>query len=254
MIDIYQFKCLNDNYGFLLKDIETNEVISIDSPDAEEIIKNANEHGFKISAVWNTHWHKDHAGGNQQIYDEMGAKCVGPHEVASHGFLLHQTVKAGDEISFGKHKAKIIDLSGHTLGQIGYWFYEEKLLFVGDALFVLGCGRLFEGDAKMAYTNLSALFDLDDETKIYCAHEYSKANAIFCESLNLSNPKLKERIEEINNLSEHNIPTVPTYLGIEKNTNPFLLADKENLIKELGLEGKEDFEVFAHIRKLKDNF
>lgn len=254
MIQIIQFPCLNDNYGFILYDDASQNAVCIDTPDATEIIKQAKQAGLKISQIWNTHWHKDHAGGNELISQEFGAVIMGPKEVETHGFPLDKCLKAGDEFIFEGIKVKIIDLSGHTLGQIGFWLESENILFVGDALFVLGCGRLFEGDAKLAYTNLAQLKKLSPETMVYCAHEYSLANAKFCASLNLSNPALKLRIAEIEKLRTHNIPTVPTNLQIELQTNPYLLADYDNLKKDLGVEFEHDYEIYGHIRKLKDVF
>ncbi len=254
MIKIIQFPCLKDNYGFILYNDASQNAVCIDTPDANEIIKHAKENGLKISQVWNTHWHKDHAGGNLDIKNEFNAQIIGPKEVETHGFPLDKVLKTGDVFDFEGIKIEIIDLSGHTMGQIGYLIEQENILFVGDALFVLGCGRLFEGDAKLAYENLARLKKLSPQTKIYCAHEYSLANAQFCNSLNLSNNLLHKRIDEIKQMRDKNLPTVPTSLEIEFATNPFLLADYESLKKELNINFKEDYEVFAHIRELKNKF
>lgn len=254
MIEIIQFPCLNDNYGFILYDNISHKTVCIDTPSGDEIIKQAKSRGLEIDEIWNTHWHPDHAGFNKQICDEFGAIVIGPNEVQTHGFLLHKTIMPNDEFEFGGTKIKIIDLSGHTLGQIGYYIESQNIFFVGDALFVLGCGRLFEGDAKLAFDNLENLKKFPKETTIYCAHEYSLANAKFCASLNLSNQKLLARIKQIEDLRAKNIPTVPTNLQIEMETNPFLLADYENLKIDLGLQDLNQNEVFAHIRKAKDNF
>jgi hydroxyacylglutathione hydrolase len=154
----------------------------------------------------------------------------------------------------GESRAKIIDVSAHTLGHVGYVFEQDKCAFVGDALFVLGCGRLFEGDGNMAWAGLSRFMAFDDDLDIYCAHEYSAANARFCQSLNLSNPALAARVQDIFDLTAKSIPTVPTKLGLEKLTNPFLLADRVNLLAELGLVGATDADAFTKIRKLKDDF
>jgi hydroxyacylglutathione hydrolase len=254
MLQVLQFKCLNDNYGFLIKEMNTNKALCVDTPDAAEIISYAHKNNLVISEVWNTHWHADHAGGNQAIKDEFGAILKGPEEVVKHGFPLDEIITPESEISFGGQKAKILNLGGHTLGQIGYYFADSKMVFVGDAIFVLGCGRLFEGDARLAWGGLENLKKLPPETLVYCAHEYSAANAKFCASLGLSNPDLKARIEEIETLSAQKIPTVPTTIATELKTNPFLLADYENLKSELGQEGKEDFEIYGYIRGLKDKF
>lgn len=254
MLKVYRFKCLKDNYGFLIHDATSNKVICIDTPDGNEIIKQAHSLGLKIDEIWNTHWHPDHAGGNELVKQEFNAIIKGPSEVAAHNYPLDVVVKPNQELSLGDNLVKTMDLSGHTLGQIGYYFPADNMVFVGDALFVLGCGRLFEGDAKMAYEGMERLKSLPPITKVYCAHEYSAANAKFCRSLGLSNKVLKEYIEEIETKTAQNISTVPTNIAKEIAANPFLLADYDNLKYELGLTGKKDYEIFAYIRKLKDEF
>ena len=254
MLEVYQFPCLNDNYGFLIEDKETGKVACIDTPDGDEIIKMAKHFGLRIDEVWNTHGHNDHAGGNAKIKSEFGAIIRGPIEVKTRGHAIDEVIEAGGFLELGASKARIINLAGHTLSQIGFVFEEENAAFVGDAIFVLGCGRLFEGTAEMAWAGISNFMQYSDEMHIYCAHEYSAANAKFCESLGLSNPELKARIEEIYSLSDEGIPTVPTQLGIERKTSPFLLADKEKLKNEIGLEKSSDLEAFAFIRKAKDVF
>ncbi len=254
MIEVFQFPCLKDNYGFILKNSQTGNCLCIDTPDADAIINFADQNSLKISHIFNTHWHPDHAGGNQKVADYFGAQCYGPCEIASHGMLNHVELLAGQTLDFDGVKIETMELSGHTFSQIGYYLPDEKIVFVGDALFVLGCGRLFEGTPIMAYAAMLRLHDLPPDVLVYCAHEYSLANAKFCASLNLSNRKLAKRIVEIENLRAQNLPTVPTNIGIEKATNPFMLADLENLKRDLNLHGLSNVDIFAHIRKLKDNF
>lgn len=254
MLKVYQFACLQDNYGFLILDEATQMVATIDSPDADEIINKAKSLNLKINQVWNTHWHPDHAGGNTKIKEEFGASIFAPKEVAAHGFACDEIIEPGQSIFLGQSEANVIDVSGHTMGHIAFSFAADKKAFVGDAMFVLGCGRLFEGTATQAFRGLNRLLELPDETKVYCAHEYSLANAKFCESLALSNPDLKGRIAQIKQMRENGLPTVPTTIGEERLSNPFVLADKENLVKELGLLGKSDEEVFAFVRAAKDKF
>ncbi len=254
MLQVYQFPCLKDNYGYIIIDEASKRVATIDSPDAEAIIDKAKSLNIKIDEVWNTHWHPDHAGGNAKLKQEFGAQIFAPNEVKSHGFIADTIIEPGQSISLGNSKAEIIDVSGHTMGHIAFSFKEQKKIFLGDALFALGCGRIFEGTPEQTYNSLLRLMDLDDETLVYCAHEYSLANAIFCESLGLSNDKLKNRVSQIKQMREDGKPTIPTTIGIEKATSPFLLADYENLVKELGLLGKSKLEVFATIRKMKDDF
>lgn len=254
MLDIHQIPCLSDNYGYLIQDKASGKVASIDTPDADAIIAAANARGLKIDEIWNTHWHPDHAGGNAKIKAAFGSVIYAPKEVPGHGFACDEIISPDNAISLGESRAKIIDVSAHTLGHIAFVFEQEKSAFVGDALFVLGCGRLFEGDGNMAWAGLARLMAFDDDFDIYCAHEYSAANARFCQSLNLSNQALAARVQEIYDLTAKSMPTVPTKLGVEKKTNPFLLADKANLLAELGLVGASDAEAFTKIRKLKDGF
>ena len=254
MLKVYQFACLQDNYGFLIEDETSKIVASIDSPDAEVIINKAKSLNLKIDQVWNTHWHPDHAGGNAKIKEEFGAMIFAPEEVKSHGFAADTIIEPGQSIYLGQSKADIIDVSGHTMGHIAFNFADDKVAFVGDAMFVLGCGRLFEGTAKQAFGGLSRLMELSDETLVYCAHEYSLANAKFCKSLGLSNKALAEKIAQIKQMREDGFPTVPTTIGEERKANPFLLADNEKLKQELGLSGISDEEVFAFIRAAKDKF
>ncbi|MEK7660652.1 MAG: hydroxyacylglutathione hydrolase [Pseudomonadota bacterium] len=254
MLDIHQIPCLSDNYGYLIEDKASGKVASIDTPDADAIIAAAKARDLRIDQIWNTHWHPDHAGGNAKIKAEFGSVIYAPKEVSGHGFACDEIIFPDSEISLGESHAKIIDVSGHTLGHIAFVFAQEKCAFVGDALFVLGCGRLFEGDGNMAWAGLSRLMVFDDDMEIYCAHEYSAANARFCQSLNLSNQALAARVQEIFDLTAKSIPTVPTKLGKEKLTNPFLLADKVNLLSELELIGASDAAAFSKIRKMKDEF
>lgn len=254
MLDIHQIPCLSDNYGYLIQDKASGKVASIDTPDADALIAAANALGFKIDEIWNTHWHPDHAGGNAKIKAHFGAVIYAPKEVSGHGFASDKIILPDGEISLGESRAKIIDLSGHTLGHVGFIFEQEKSAFVGDALFVLGCGRLFEGDGNMAWAGLERLMEFDGDMDIHCAHEYSAANAKFCQSLNLGHQELTVRIQEIFDLTAKSIPTVPSKLSIEKQTNPFLLAGKANLLAKLGLEGASDAEAFTKIRKMKDEF
>lgn len=253
MIEVIQFPCLSDNYGYLIHNSETNYTISIDSPDGDEIIAQAKKNKLKINAVWNTHHHFDHVGGNDKIRAEFNAKIIAPKEVKDRGHYVDEIIDENSIISLGGIEPQIIDLSGHTFGQLGFYFKDHNIAFIADALFSLGCGRLFEGDAKMAYNSLQRLLLLNDATHIYCAHEYSLANAQFCESLNLRNDNLDRRIKEIRELRSQNLPTIPFSLGQERFANPFLLHNQDAIREALGAQYR-DSELFGYIRKLKDNF
>jgi hydroxyacylglutathione hydrolase len=252
MLRIHQFPCLSDNYGFLAHDPASGATATIDTPDAEEILRQAAAKGWRITDIWNTHWHPDHAGGNAAIKAAAGARVTGPAEVERIGRAPDRVVAEGDVVRLGEAAARVIDVGGHTLGHIAYVFDDDNVAFVGDALFALGCGRLFEGSPQQMWTSLTKLAALPDEATLYCAHEYTQANARFAMSVDASNPALKARVAEIDRLRAENRPTVPMKLREEKATNPFLRAPA--LKASLGMRDAEDWEAFAELRKRKDNF
>lgn len=252
MLEIHQFPCLQDNYGFLAHDPESGETVAIDTPEASKILEAAAAKGWKITQIWNTHWHGDHAGGNPDIVKATGAKVSGPDEVKRLGHSPDRAVKEGDEVSIGKYKARVLDVGGHTNGHIAYVLDSEKVAFVGDTLFSLGCGRMFEGEPNQFWKSLSKLAALPDDTTLYCAHEYTSSNAKFALSVDGDNPALIERAYEVEKLRAGGKPTVPSTLRDEKAANPFLRAPV--LKDKIGMSGKSDAEAFAALRKMKDNF
>ena len=252
MLEIHQFPCLQDNYGFLAHDPESGETVAIDTPEASKILEAAAAKGWKITQIWNTHWHGDHAGGNPDIVKATGAKVSGPDEVKRLGHSPDRVVKEGDEVSIGKYKARVLDVGGHTNGHIAYVIDSEKVAFVGDTLFSLGCGRMFEGEPNQFWKSLSKLAALPDDTTLYCAHEYTSSNAKFALSVDGDNPALIERAYEVEKLRAGGKPTVPSKLRDEKAANPFLRAPV--LKDKIGMSGKSDAEAFAALRKMKDNF
>lgn len=247
MLQIHQFPCLADNYGFLVHDPASGATTTIDTPDADEILRQADAKGWRISDVWNTHWHPDHAGGNAKIKAETGARVTGPAEVERIGQAPDRIVDEGDVVTLGAHQARVLNVGGHTLGHIAYVIDGQRIAFVGDALFSLGCGRLFEGTPQQMWSSLQKLAALPDDTTLYCAHEYTLANARFAASVDGANQALKARIKTIEQQRAANEPTVPMQLADERATNPFLRAPL--LLPELA-----DWEAFAEIRKRKDNF
>ncbi|HRP10750.1 MAG TPA: hydroxyacylglutathione hydrolase, partial [Terricaulis sp.] len=220
---------------------------AIDTPDAEEILRQAAAKGWAITDVWNTHWHPDHAGGNAAIKAATGARVSGPAEVERIGTAPDRILAEGDVVKLGAHEARVLDVGGHTLGHIAYVFDAEKIAFVGDALFALGCGRLFEGTPQQMWASLQKLAALPAQSTLYCAHEYTLSNARFAASVDGENDALKARIGEIERLRAAGQPTVPMQLADEIATNPFLRAPK--LLPQLA-----DWEAFAEIRKRKDAF
>lgn len=247
MLQIHQFPCLSDNYGFLIHDPASGATAAIDTPDAEEIMRQADAKGWRITDIWNTHWHPDHAGGNAAIKAAAGAVVTGPAEVERIGTAPDRVIGEGDVVNLGGISARVLDVGGHTLGHIAYVFDAAKVAFVGDALFALGCGRLFEGTPQQMWASLQKLAALPDEATLYCAHEYTQSNARFALSVDGANAALQARSAEIDRLRAEGKPTVPMKLREEKETNPFLRAP-------LLLPDRADWEAFAEIRKRKDNF
>lgn len=252
MIAVRQFPCLNDNYGFLVHDEASGETAAIDTPYADAILAAAEAAGWRVTQIWNTHWHPDHAGGNAALVAATGARVTGPAEVEKAAPAPDRLVAEGDVVALGNSRARVLDVGGHTLGHIAYVFDDDRVAFVGDALFAMGCGRLFEGTAEQMWTSLSKLAALPDETVVYCAHEYTAANARFALSVDGDNEALRERAAEVERLRANGSPTVPTRIDLEKQTNPFLRAPL--LKKGIGLADAPDHAAFAELRRRKDTF
>ena len=237
-LTVRQFPCLSDNYGFLVRDEATGKTACIDTPDASVILKELEVLGWSLDLILNTHWHADHAGGNAEIKAATGATVIGPSEVERLS-PLDRKVTHGDVVELGETRMQVIDTGGHTLGHITYFDPADQIAFVGDTLFALGCGRLFEGTPEQMWASLSRLAALPDETAVYCAHEYTASNARFALSVD-DGPALKARAAEVFAARERGEPTVPTTIAREKATNPFLLAGSARR--------------FAEVRAAKDVF
>ena len=250
-ITVHQFPCLSDNYGFLVRDDATGLAACIDTPDAKVILAELEKLGWKLALVLNTHWHADHAGGNADIAAATGATVVGPQEVERIGQAPDRVVAGGDVVTLGETRFEVIESGGHTLGHVAYFDAADHTAFVGDTLFALGCGRIFEGTPEQMWASLQRLAALPDDTRVYCAHEYTASNARFALSVD-DDPALKARAEDIFAARERGEWTVPTTIGLEKATNPFLRAPR--LAGRLGLTGAADHEAFAAVRAAKDGF
>ncbi len=244
-LKVHQFPCLSDNYGFLLRDEQSGRTACVDTPDAEAILRELQSLRWGLDMIMNTHWHPDHAGGNARLKQETGCHIVGPQEVTRIA-PLDQPVVEGDVVELGATRFEVLDTGGHTLGHIAYIDREDAIAFVGDTLFALGCGRLFEGDAQQMWSSLSKLAALPDQTLVYCAHEYTAANARFALSVDQS-PQMRARADEVFAARERGEPTVPTSIGREKAANPFLRAP-------LLVQAASDAEAFARVRQAKDVF
>lgn len=253
MLQIHQFPCLSDNYGFLIHDTVSGQTAAIDTPDAAEYLKQAALKGWSITQIWNTHWHPDHAGGNLKIKDVTGALISGPKNEAEKIPGIDRKVSAEDAVSLGTLRADVIEVPGHTLGHIAFHIAAEKTAFVGDAVFALGCGRVFEGTPEMMWKSLSKLKALPADTQLYCAHEYTAANAAFAITVDAENRDLQAYVADITQKRARKEPTVPTLLSRELATNPFLRADHPELQMAMGHKGNA-VATFAEIRSRKDRF
>ena len=250
---VHIFPCLKDNYGFLLHDPETGETATIDTPEAGKILAEAEAKGWTITQIWNTHWHPDHAGGNAEIVAKTGARVVGPREVDRIGAAPDLILHEGDTVELGGLRARVIETPGHTLGHIVFHLAEQKIAFVGDTLFALGCGRLFEGTPAQMWDSLGKLRALPDDTVVYCAHEYTASNAAFALSVDSGNADLVAYADEVKAKRAQDIATVPTTIGKEKRANPFLRADDPKLQAFVGHAG-DVIATFADVRERKNNF
>jgi hydroxyacylglutathione hydrolase len=252
MLQVHQFPCLSDNYGYLLHSQVTGETVCIDTPDADEYLKQAKAKGWRISQIWNTHWHPDHAGGNAAIKAATGCKITAPEAEKGKIAGIDRTVGQGDTVMIDDYGAQVIDVGGHTMGHVAYYLPYPQIAFVGDSLFALGCGRMFEGNPPQFWASLSRLKALPPETTLYCAHEYTQANARFALHADPDNAALRDYSGEIDRKRAAGQPTVPMTLARELATNPFLRADTPEMQARWG--GHTPPETFAALRAAKDSF
>jgi len=250
-LTIHQFPCLSDNYGFLVHDDASGETVCIDTPDAAEYLRQAEAQGWRITQIWNTHWHKDHTGGNLAIKAATGCAITAPAGDAAKIDGVDRTVDQGDTVTLGGYTAQVINVGGHTLGHIAYFLPKAGVAFVGDSLFALGCGRMFEGTAGQFWASLSRLKALPAQTMLYCAHEYTQANARFAVHADPDNAALASYAREIEGKRAAGAPTVPFVLERELATNPFLRADQEAVQARWG---NGAIEAFAALREAKNRF
>lgn len=248
-----------DNYIFLISDTDLGLAMVVDPGDADVVLKHLKTKDLSLALILNTHHHKDHVGGNDKLVQEFGAPVIGPVSEMSRIGPLSRGVRHNDFITFSTLRGQVIETHGHTSGHISFYFPQLKALFCGDTMFSLGCGRLFEGTATEMWASLTALRALPDDTLVYAAHEYTEANAKFALAIDKHNEALKTRAAEVTALRKQSQPTIPTLLGIEKKTNPFLRVDDPHFQKALakaGLatEGTDPAAIFGTLRAAKDRF
>jgi hydroxyacylglutathione hydrolase len=251
-LDIRIVPALTDNYVYLLREPESGAVGIVDPSVAAPVIAALDKLGWKATHILNTHHHNDHTGGNAELKAHYKAIVVGP--LADQARIPGIDVALGDDdtLHFGKTTAKVFDVPGHTRGHIAYWFPDSQAVFTGDTLFLMGCGRLFEGTPAQMWNSLSKLKGLPPETRIYCGHEYTQSNARFALSIEPANPVLIARAKRVDALRARHETTIPGSMAEELATNPFLRADRKEMQQAMGTTG--DVETFAAIRKAKDNF
>lgn len=230
---------LNDNYVWLIHNAGTDETVAVDPSVADPVLAAAAANGLKITQVLNTHWHPDHTGGNDGIRDATGCTVTGPKEAERVSSIDH-VVSEGDRVTVAGSSAAVWAIPGHTSGHVAYYFEDEGMIFVGDTMFAMGCGRLFEGTAQQMYSNMQRIAALPDDVRIYCGHEYTLANARFAQHVEPQNRDIAKRLERVGRMRERGEITLPTTVAEERATNPFVRAS--------------DVQEFARRRAEKDSF
>jgi hydroxyacylglutathione hydrolase len=238
MLKVVPVPAFSDNYLWLVHDDESGETAVVDPGDATPVLAEADRRGWSIGQVWNTHWHPDHTGGNLAVKEATDARIAGPATENIPGRDIE--LSEGDEVRVGSHVGRVVAVPGHTLGHIAIIFDADGIAFVGDTLFAMGCGRLFEGTPAQMFESLRRLSALPDGTRLYCAHEYTLSNALFAAYAEPGNAKIAARLAEVQALRANAEMTVPTTVAQERATNPFVRA--------------KDVQAFAALRKDKDSF
>jgi len=253
-LEIHQVPVLSDNYVYLAHEAETGATAIVDPAVVDPVLAAAEAKGWNITHILNTHHHGDHTGGNLEIKQKTGCTIVGPKADRDRIPGIDVEVADGDTYMLGNAEARVFDVPGHTSGHCAYWFAGSDALFCGDTLFAMGCGRLFEGTPAQMWNSLCKFMDLPDATRVYCAHEYTLSNGEFALSVEPGNADLLARMEEVRDKRRNGVPTVPSTLGEEKATNPFLRPMSPHLQETIGLAGAGLVEVFAETRARKDSF
>ena len=251
-VEIEQFMCRSDNFGILMRDGASGEVALVDAPEEAPILEAIQRTGWRPKLLLVTHHHPDHVEANVALKKRFGLRIVGPLAEASKIPGIDEGMAEGDEIAFGGETIQVMETPGHTAGHVSYYLPGAGVLFAADTLFALGCGRLFEGTPAMMHASLMRLAELPPETSVYCGHEYTLSNARFALTVDPTNERLKERAKAFETLRAAGKPTLPTTIGDELATNPFLRAADPAIRRHLGMQDAKDVEVFAEIRKRKD--
>lgn len=253
-LEIVVFPMLSDNYGFLIHDPSSGATAVVDPAEAAPALVACDARGWRLTHILNTHHHGDHVGGNLELKSRTGCQVIGPAYDRDRIPGIDIAVDEQSGADFGGRHAQVFFVPGHTRGHIAYWFAEDRALFCGDTLFSLGCGRLFEGTPAQMWSSLLKLRALPDDTRVYCAHEYTQSNARFALTAEPENAALKTKVEEVARERAAGRFTIPSTLGVEKACNPFLRADQPDLQRRYGGAGAADADVLGAIRAAKDRF
>lgn len=252
--EIRLFPCLNDNFGYLVHDPATGATAAIDAPEAAPISATLQREGWTLTDILLTHHHGDHVGGVAALKEAYGCRVVAPHDKTAALPLVDLRVAQGDVVKVGSLLARVLETPGHTLDHVVYVFDDDKVVFTGDTLFSLGCGRLFEGSYPMMWDSLLKLRALPDDMLMYCGHEYTAANVKFALTIEPTNPALLARAAEVTELRSAGQPTIPVRLGVEKSANVFLRADDPAVAAGVRLKGADPIAVFTELRERKNKF
>ncbi|MEO1704154.1 MAG: hydroxyacylglutathione hydrolase [Pseudomonadota bacterium] len=250
----HQFPYLSDNYGVLVHDEATGRTACVDAGEAGPVFEALKATGWTLSDLWITHWHHDHTDGLEEVRAATGCAVTGPGYKGGKSFAFDRTVTDGDGFALGETRIVAVHTPGHTLDMINYHLPEDAVIFIGDTLFAMGCGRVFEGTHQQMYQSMARLAELPAETVVYGGHEYTAANAAFALSVDPGNAALQARAKEVEALRAAGTPTLPTTMAAEFATNPFLRYGDTELRAHLGMEEAEDAAVFSELRTRKDNF
>ena len=253
-LEVVTIPCLSDNYAFLAHDTQTGTTALIDIPEAQPILDELGKRGWTLDTILITHHHWDHVEGLADVLAQHPARVVGALADKDRLPKLDEAVSEGDTISIGAEKGTVIDVSGHTINHLAFHFPDSKAVFTADSLMAMGCGRVFEGTKPQMYDSLCKLAALPEDTVVYSGHEYTKTNAKFALTVDPENPDLKARVKEIETLRAQGKATVPSRLGLELATNPFLRAHDPAIAQHLDMQGADPKDVFAEIRTRKDLF
>jgi hydroxyacylglutathione hydrolase len=250
----YLFPCLTDNFGVLIHDPASGATASIDAPEAAPVEAALTKTGWRLTDILVTHHHNDHTAGIGELKARYKCRIVAPRAEAARIAHVDETVAEGDKVAVGALAAQVIETPGHTAGHVSYFLPAEKLAFVGDTLFSIGCGRVIEGTPEMMWDSLLKLRALPDDTRFYCGHEYTAANIRFAKTIESKNAALEARAAEVAKLLAAGKPTIPATIAAEKAANPFLRADDAEVANAVGLGEAPAWKVFAEIRQRKNRF